>query len=88
MLFRSPVNEQVKTRLDTLFGQGAGHNYTYLYPGLQRVVQAAGRVIRGPMDKGSVYLIDDRFDRPQVRRLLPAWWKLPVRAAQDHTTAL
>ena len=83
-----PVNEQVKTRLDTLFGQGAGHDYTYLYPGLQRVVQAAGRVIRGPMDEGSVYLIDDRFDRPQVRRLLPAWWKLPVRAAQDPAAAL
>jgi DNA excision repair protein ERCC-2 len=70
----NPVNEQMKGRLDTLFG--AGHDYTYLFPGLQKVVQAAGRVIRSTTDRGVVFLIDDRFRRPDVRRLLPAWWRV------------
>lgn len=73
----NPVNEQMKTRLDTLFG--AGHDYTYLFPGLQKVVQAAGRVIRTTTDEGVVFLIDDRFRRPEVRRLLPAWWRVQPR---------
>jgi DNA excision repair protein ERCC-2 len=37
-------------------------------------VQAAGRVIRTPEDRGTVHLIDDRFARPEVLRLLPNWW--------------
>nr|MBF0684376.1 ATP-dependent DNA helicase [Pseudomonas sp.] len=72
----NPVNEQMKARMQALFGQG--YDYTYLFPGLQKVVQAAGRVIRTPKDRGVVHLIDDRFARPQVRRLLPSWWNLPV----------
>ena len=39
-------------------------------------MQAAGRVIRTPSDHGSVHLIDDRFARPEVRRLLPPWWRI------------
>lgn len=68
----NPVNEQMKARMDALFGKG--YDYTYLYPGLQKVVQAAGRVIRTTADQGVVHLIDDRFARPQIRRLLPDWW--------------
>jgi Rad3-related DNA helicase len=75
----NPVNEQIKDRLEALFG--AGHDYTYLYPGLQKVVQAAGRVIRTTSDRGVVHLIDDRFRRPDVRRLLPAWWRVPARSS-------
>ncbi|HYP34383.1 MAG TPA: ATP-dependent DNA helicase, partial [Burkholderiaceae bacterium] len=72
----NPVNEQMKARLETLFG--AGHDYTYLFPGLQKVVQAAGRVIRTTTDEGVVYLIDDRFRRAEVRRLLPSWWQVEM----------
>jgi len=72
----NPVNEQMKARLETLFG--AGHDYTYLFPGLQKVVQAAGRVIRTTTDEGVVFLIDDRFRRAEVRRLLPAWWRVEM----------
>lgn len=68
----NPVNEQIRQRMGALFG--SGYDYTYLYPGMQKVVQAAGRVIRTQTDKGVVYLIDDRFARPEVRQLLPAWW--------------
>lgn len=68
----NPVNEEMMRRMQARFGQG--YDYTYLYPGLRKVVQAAGRVIRSEADRGSVYLIDDRYRRPEVRRLLPAWW--------------
>jgi DNA excision repair protein ERCC-2 len=70
----NPRNEQLKACLEGVFG--AGYDYTYLYPGIQKVVQAAGRVIRTQEDKGVVYLIDDRFARPAVRELLPAWWRI------------
>ncbi|MBD9481738.1 ATP-dependent DNA helicase [Pseudomonas sp. PDM14] len=73
----SPINEEVKTRMQAMFGSqgGNGYDYTYLYPGLQKVVQAAGRVIRTPQDQGVIYLLDDRFNQPATRRLLPTWWK-------------
>ncbi len=73
----NPVNEEMMRRMQARFGQG--YDYTYLYPGLRKVVQAAGRVIRSEADRGSVYLIDDRYRRPEVRRLLPAWWAVRDR---------
>jgi DNA excision repair protein ERCC-2 len=75
----NPVNEQIRQRMNAAFG--SGYDYTYLYPGIQKVVQAAGRVIRTGSDRGVVYLIDDRFTRPEVLRLLPGWWKVRRRAA-------
>lgn len=71
----NPVNEELKRRLTGLFG--AGYDYTYLFPGIRKVVQAAGRVIRTTTDVGTVYLIDDRYARPEVQGLLPGWWALP-----------
>jgi DNA excision repair protein ERCC-2 len=70
----NPVNEQIKARMEAVFA-GRGYDYTYLYPGLQKVVQAAGRVIRSPADEGVLVLMDDRFSRAEVRALLPAWWE-------------
>ncbi|MGZ3184081.1 MAG: ATP-dependent DNA helicase [Telluria sp.] len=83
----NPVNEQLRARMDALFG-GAGYDYTYLYPGMQKVVQAAGRVIRTQTDRGVVYLIDDRFGQPEVRSLLPRWWAVgdAAQAAEEATT--
>ncbi len=69
----SPVLEAMRVRLDAQFA-GCGDDYVYLYPGLQKVVQAAGRVIRSEQDRGVVLLLDDRFALPRVRALLPAWW--------------
>ncbi|MBY8931978.1 ATP-dependent DNA helicase [Pseudomonas sp. Wu6] len=68
----NPVNEQMKARMGAIFG--AGYDYTYFYPGIQKVVQAAGRVIRSQHDRGVVMLIDDRFGEARVRQLLPKWW--------------
>lgn len=70
----NPVNEELRRRLAGAFG--AGYDYTYLFPGIRKVVQAAGRVIRTNSDCGSVHLIDDRFARPEVLRLLPNWWRI------------
>jgi DNA excision repair protein ERCC-2 len=70
----SPVNEEMQRRMELRFG--AGYAYTYLYPGLQKIVQAAGRVIRTTEDQGAVYLMDERFAWPEVRRLLPRWWQI------------
>jgi DNA excision repair protein ERCC-2 len=66
------INEQMRRTMEEKFGNG--YDYMYLYPGLQKVVQAAGRVIRTEQDQGVVHLIDDRYRRPEVRRLLPRWW--------------
>ena len=68
----NPINEAMRQRMETIFGQG--YDYTYLYPGLRKVVQAAGRVIRTEQDRGIIYLIDDRFSRADVMQLLPDWW--------------
>ncbi len=51
-----------------------GFAYAYRYPGFNKVMQAAGRVIRGEGDKGAVLLIDDRFNSPVYRRLFPPHW--------------
>lgn len=70
----NPVNEAMRERLEALFG--AGYAYAYLYPGLRKVVQAAGRVIRHREDRGTVVLVDRRYARAEVQALLPAWWDL------------
>ncbi|MDF2397504.1 ATP-dependent DNA helicase [Pseudomonas sp. 3MA1] len=74
----NPLNEQMKQRMAALFG--CGYDYTYLYPGLQKVVQAAGRVIRSQTDRGVLMLIDDRFAESRVRQLLPGWWAIQAEA--------
>jgi DNA excision repair protein ERCC-2 len=63
----------------------AGFEYAYTFPGMNRVLQAIGRVIRSETDHGVVLLIDARFNETRYRRLFPAWWKyLRVR----HSAAL
>lgn len=54
--------------------RGSGFDYAYRYPGMNKVLQAAGRVIRTPEDRGVVLLIDNRFAAPDYRRLMPPHW--------------
>jgi DNA excision repair protein ERCC-2 len=68
----TPGAGQVQARLDRLFGPGQG--YADLVPAMQRVVQAAGRVLRTPDDRGWLWLLDDRYRRAEVVALLPPWW--------------
>jgi len=52
----------------------SGRDYAYLYPAVNKILQAAGRVIRSEEDRGVVVLIDDRYADPGVRKLFPAHW--------------
>ncbi len=51
-----------------------GFDFSYTYPGLNKVQQAAGRVIRSENDKGFIILIDDRFTTPNYTKILPSEW--------------
>ncbi|RDU35779.1 ATP-dependent DNA helicase [Neobacillus piezotolerans] len=52
-----------------------GYDYAYTYPGMVKVLQAGGRLIRSEADSGTILLIDDRFLQPKYLRLLPKEWK-------------
>ena len=52
-----------------------GFDYAYRFPGMNKVLQAAGRVIRTAKDVGVVVLMDDRFRTSQYQRLFPAEWR-------------
>jgi DNA excision repair protein ERCC-2 len=54
---------------------GLGFEYAYMYPGMNRVLQAAGRVIRTAQDRGFVLLIDDRFLHKRYLSLFPPQWQ-------------
>ncbi|HOM02006.1 MAG TPA: ATP-dependent DNA helicase [Acetivibrio sp.] len=51
-----------------------GFEYSYMYPGMNKVMQAAGRVIRSEDDKGVILLVDDRFTTPGYLALFPNEW--------------
>lgn len=53
-----------------------GFDYAYIYPGINKIMQAAGRVIRTETDKGRILLIDDRYYTLKYRSLLPREWEL------------
>lgn len=61
------------------------YDHGYRYPGLVRVLQAAGRVIRSESDKGFVLLIDQRFDSVFYRDLLPDHWQVRINRSPETT---
>lgn len=72
---------QVNLRQETLrtwYEQTMGDGFLYAYqlPGMQKVAQAVGRVIRTERDVGVAVLLDDRYAQPDYRRLCPAHWQL------------
>ena len=54
---------------------GEGFDYAYRYPGMNKVLQAAGRVIRTVDDRGVILLLDDRFTRREYESLFPKEWE-------------
>ena len=67
----------------------AGFEYAYLYPGINRVLQAAGRVIRTENDRGVILLVDQRYARYQYKTLLREEWDpIRVRDAQQLADSL
>ena len=57
-------------------GDGGGYDAAYVYPGLRRVLQAAGRVIRTESDRGVVLLMDVRYRQEKYRLLMPPHWEV------------
>ena len=53
----------------------SGHDYAYLNPGMNKIMQALGRVIRSESDKGAVLLIDERYLNNEYRDLFKAEWR-------------
>jgi DNA excision repair protein ERCC-2 len=70
---------------------GSGFNYAYVYPGMNRVQQTAGRVIRSETDRGVVCLLGKRFGYSGYRECFPAHWQVAeartVKALESHLTA-
>lgn len=64
----------------------AGYEYAYQFPGINRVFQAIGRVIRTESDRGAVLLIDRRYATHRYRALLPAEWE-PIRIGDQKQFA-
>ena len=52
----------------------SGFDFAYTYPGMNRVLQAVGRVIRSETDRGVVLLLDERFARHPYPLMFPPWW--------------
>ena len=54
--------------------KGNGFDYAFRYPGMNKVMQAAGRVIRTDRDRGVILLLDERFLQQEYQQLFPREW--------------
>ncbi|HXV60635.1 MAG TPA: ATP-dependent DNA helicase, partial [Vicinamibacteria bacterium] len=78
----SPEREHIREHFER--ESGRGYDFAYVYPGVNRVLQAAGRVIRSETDRGVLLLIDERFAEARYRALLPLEWRpIPIRGAAE-----
>ena len=59
--------------------KGTGFEFAYIYPGINKVLQSAGRVIRTEKDRGVVLLIDGRYSSREYRYLMPREWNSPLK---------
>lgn len=85
------LNIQQDTIMDYFHQNGGqGYEYAYRYPGMNKVLQAAGRVIRSENDIGAVLLIDERYGHRRYKELFPRHWRkrLTVRDARAVTITL
>ena len=65
-----------------------GFDYAYRYPGMNKVLQAAGRVIRTKDDRGVVALLDERFLQQEYRRLFPREWEQYAVCKRENISEL
>lgn len=68
-----PERNLIKAYMDSA-GKN-GYEYAYVFPGMNKVQQAGGRLIRAETDRGVLLLIDDRYLQPLYQRLLPEEWR-------------
>ena len=82
----SPERDAMCAYFDDLYERGK--EYAYAYPGMNRVLQAAGRVIRGEEDRGVLILLDDRFAEPLYRRAIPHQFHGLKYVGDTHTLSV
>jgi Rad3-related DNA helicase len=70
----NPRQEKLRGLYDDLFDNG--FNLAYRYPGMHKVLQAAGRVIRSGEDRGVVLLLDERYRQGAYQQLLPPHYRV------------
>ena len=81
------ISDQISKHYDEL--GYSGYDYAYLNPGMNKVMQALGRVIRSENDKGAVLLIDERYLLNEYRDLFKAEWReYEVAFNKDEITAI
>lgn len=68
----APFNNVLKSHFDEEFS--SGFDFAYTYPGINKVIQAVGRVIRSETDRGIAILLDDRFTTRRYLSLYPKEW--------------
>jgi DNA excision repair protein ERCC-2 len=68
----SPIRQEFRKYWEKR--NGDGFNFAFVYPAMAKAVQAAGRVIRTPDDRGVVVLMDERFAEPSYASCMPADW--------------
>ena len=71
-----PMITEERNVISEYYGKlmGMGFEYAYIYPGMNKVMQAVGRVIRSETDRGAVLLIDSRFASGEYKNLFPSEW--------------
>ena len=73
----------IREHFDEGDGGNRGFEFAYQYPGMNRVLQTAGRVIRDYADRGIVVLVDSRFTEARYRDLLPSEWQVQQSYTHD-----
>ncbi|HEY5647187.1 MAG TPA: helicase C-terminal domain-containing protein, partial [Pseudomonadales bacterium] len=68
---------------DQRIGPGGGTTVAYLQPAMTKILQMAGRLLRGPEDRGILCLVDDRFARPDYQRFFPEHWRPVLVGSQQ-----
>jgi DNA excision repair protein ERCC-2 len=75
------INNRIRYALDR---QGkSGFDFTYRFPGLHKVLQAAGRCVRTETDQGDIWLVDDRFAEYYRNGWLPPHWQVTMSAREE-----
>ena len=67
-----PRQEQLRDYFEQT--RGSGFDYAYRFPGMNKVLQAAGRVIRTEDDRGVILLLDERFQKEKGKEIFPKEW--------------
>ena len=62
---------------------GKGRAYAYVTPAIFRLVQACGRVHRSAKDKGCIVMLDERVTRPDIRQLLPSYYRKELKMVKN-----